>query len=236
MLVHCWQQQNVAFCLNGLHFFFCKCVSRQISLQLQQPDSVSHTPCARRSMFVWFRQSKEGRGEKGSNQRLCTFRELLSRVKESRSCVCDVVSLLHMELIFCSLAGEIRAALAGNGPVPLYPPQRGFEFCGYLLQRACCEPVKQLHYEPPVSAPLWTVLISFDGVIAICISIISEGTVIIFKLLKYNEPNYTRWVTQRQAIWLSTLDVTRHWEANQSKTTADQKGRLSWQELTQWNA
>ncbi|CAM4405897.1 unnamed protein product [Leuciscus chuanchicus] len=63
-----------------------------------------------------------------------------------------------MELIFCSLAGEIRAALAGNGPVPLCPPQRGFEFCGYLLQWACCEPVKQLHYEPPVSALLRTVL------------------------------------------------------------------------------
>lgn len=91
--------------------------------------------------------------------------------------MCDVVSLLHMELIFCSLAGEIRAALAGNGPVPLCRPQKGFEFCGYLLQRACCEPVKQLHYEPPVSALLRTVLVSSDGVTAVCSSIISEGTV-----------------------------------------------------------
>lgn len=91
--------------------------------------------------------------------------------------VCDVVSRLHMEPIFCLLADEIRAVLAGNGPVPLCPPQRGFEFCGYLLQWACCEPIKQLHYEPAVSALLRTIPIRYDRLPAICISIISGGTV-----------------------------------------------------------
>lgn len=42
-------------------------------------------PYAHHSMFLWFRQRKERQGEKGSNQRLCTFRELLSSVKGSRS-------------------------------------------------------------------------------------------------------------------------------------------------------
>ncbi len=91
--------------------------------------------------------------------------------------MCDVVSRLHMEPIFCLLADEIRAVLAGNGPVSLCPPQRGFEFCGYLLQWACCELVKQLHYEPTVSALLRTIPIRYDRVLAICISIISGGMV-----------------------------------------------------------
>lgn len=78
--------------------------------------------------------------------------------------MCDVVSRSHMAPIFCPLADEIRAALAGNGPVPLCLPQRGFEFRGYLLQWACCESVKQLHYEPAVSALLRTIPISYDRV------------------------------------------------------------------------
>ncbi len=50
----------------------CQCVS-------------GSTPYAHHSMFLWFSQRKERQGEKGSNQKLCTFRELLSCVKGSRS-------------------------------------------------------------------------------------------------------------------------------------------------------
>lgn len=50
-----------------------------------EPVSVSPDLFLMPSMFLWFRQRKERQGEKGSNQRLCTFRELLSSVKGSRS-------------------------------------------------------------------------------------------------------------------------------------------------------